>query len=286
MNRIIDQVRALGSTFSPALVEQSMALYAAIQPTIDENHVRRDLSYGPDPRHRVNLFGAAPGKRKPVLVFLHGGGFVAGDRGGAGAPFYNNIGGWAARQGWLAMVASYRLAPAHMWPDGADDVARLVAWIRDHGPAYGGDRDHIILMGQSAGAAHIASFMSVHRPAKGLAATILLSGLYDVARADRNRFQDAYFGTDPALFPRQSSLDAFGNSALPCLLTVAENDPPDFQRQAAWAVAARVEAQGRWPEFHQLAGHNHISPVLQIGSEQDELGPILATFIRKIAPSP
>jgi len=281
MSAVLDRARALGATFSPALVEQSMALYAAIQPAVDEASVRRDVAYGPDPRHLANLFGGTAGGRAPIVVFLHGGGFVSGDRGTAGAPFYNNIGGWAAQQGWLGVVASYRLAPAHGWPAGADDLARLVAWLAENGADHGGDPDRIVLIGQSAGAAHVASFLAVHRQPTNLSSVILLSGLYDIARAERNHFQEAYYGTDPARFPQQSSLDAIARTTLPLLLTVAENDPPDFQRQAAWAVAARAEAQAAWPEFHRLAGHNHITPVLEIGSDEDELGPILADFIRR-----
>ncbi|MBP7337964.1 alpha/beta hydrolase, partial [Niveispirillum sp.] len=221
---IHDRIRALGTDFSVAQIQGSMALFAPMQPAVDEAMVRRDLSYGPDPRHRLDLFGGGGGgARRPVLVFLHGGGFVGGDKGAPGAAFYNNVGAWAAAQGWLGVTATYRLAPAHPWPAGADDVARLVAWLKAEAAHHGGDPGRIVLMGQSAGAAHIASYVGgqgfAERAAVSIAGAIMLSGLYDVPSAARNPYQDAYFGTDPARFAAQSSIDGLATTSVPCLFT-------------------------------------------------------------------
>lgn len=281
-----DHIRALGSEFSAAQVQASMALFAPLLPPVDEARVRRDLPYGPDPRHRLDLFGGG-GVTRPVLVFLHGGGFVGGDKGAPGAPFYNNIGAWAAAQGWLGVTATYRLAPTHPWPAGAVDVARLVAWLKREAAPYGGDPDRILLMGQSAGATHVASYVGgqgfAEVAAASIAGAILLSGLYDVPSAARNPCQDAYFGTDPSRFAAQSSIDGLAATSVPCLFTVSENDPADFQRQAALLVSRRVDTKGKWPDFHWLEGHNHISPVLQIHSSVDALGPVLARFVARVA---
>ena len=107
----------------------------------------------------------------------------------------------------------------------------------------------------------------------------MVSGIYDVARADRSPFQAAYYGEDPARFPEQSTLGKLAETSLPCLYSVSEFDPPDFQRQAAWLVEAHAVRQGRWPRWIQLAGHNHLSSVLQIGSAMDTLGPELLRFV-------
>ena len=284
---IHDRIRALGTEFSVAQIQASMALFAPLQPPVDEATVRRDLSYGPDARHRLDLFGGgAGGAKRPILVFLHGGGFVGGDKGVPGAPFYNNVGAWAAAQGWLGVTATYRLAPAHPWPAGAEDVARLVAWLKLEAAQYGGDPGRIVLMGQSAGAAHVASYVGgqgfAEQAAASIAGAIMLSGLYDVPSAARNPYQDAYFGTDPGHFAAQSSIDGLATTSVPCLFTVSENDPADFQRQAALLVTRRVAAKGKWPDFHWLEGHNHISPVHQIHSSVDELGPVLARFVARV----
>jgi triacylglycerol lipase len=110
---------------------------------------------------------------------------------------------------------------------------------------------------------------------------MMISGLFDVARADRNPFQAAYYGEDPMRWPEQSTLARLAETSLRCFYSVSEFDPPDFQRQAAWLVEAYAARQGRWPRLLQLTGHNHLSSVLQIGSSMDTLGPELLRFIHR-----
>ena len=259
MSTIHDTIRAMGVAFSPAQLQASIALFAPLLPPTDEAAIVRDVRYGDDPRHRLDLFGAnRSGELRPVVVFVHGGGFVGGDKGNAGAPFYNNVGAWAASNGWLGVTMTYRLAPDHPWPAGADDVARAIAWLRAEAQNHGGDPRRIVLMGQSAGAAHVASYVggTAHAAiaADSLAGAIMLSGIYDVASADRNPYQDAYYGDDAGRYAAQSSIAGLAKTPLPCLFTVAEYDPADFQRQGAQMVARWVSEKGAWPDFHRLQG--------------------------------
>jgi hypothetical protein len=60
---------------------------------------------------------------------------------------------------------------------------------------------------------------------------------------------------------------------------ICENDPQQFQRQAERVVQAYMAQRGVWPPFIHLAGHNHVSSVLQVGSDIDTLGPQLRQFI-------
>lgn len=284
---IHERIRALGTDFSVGQIQASIALFGPMLPPVDEAMVQRDLFYGPDARHRLDMFGGeAGGRPRPILVFVHGGGFVGGDKGAPGAPFYNNVGAWAAARGWLGVTATYRLAPAHPWPAGAEDVGRVVAWLKAEAAHWGGDPDRIILMGQSAGAAHVAAYVGgrdfAETAAASIAGAIMLSGLYDVLSAARNPFQAAYYGSDPDRFAGQSSIDGLTATDVPCLFTVSQNDPEDFQRQAALLMSRRVATKGRWPDFHWLEAHNHISPVHQIHSPVDELGPVLARFIARV----
>jgi triacylglycerol lipase len=110
----------------------------------------------------------------------------------------------------------------------------------------------------------------------------MVSGLYDIGRADRSPLQAAYYGADASRWPEQSTLGRLVETAIPCFYTVSEFDPPDFQRQAAWLVEAHTAHQGRWPRVLQLTGHNHLSSVLQIGSALDTLGPELLRFIHTV----
>lgn len=279
-NALSAQIRDLGYDLTPAQIEATKALFAPLAPVEGPDvEVHRDVYYGQDPRHRLDLFLPAAGAAGlPVVVFVHGGGFVGGDKGAPGAPFYNNVGLWAARSGCVGVTMTYRLAPGAPWPAGSEDVGAAVRFLQSGISKFGGDPGRIFLMGQSAGAVHVAGYIA--ESGQHLAGAIMASGVYDVARADRNPFQAAYYGQDPSRFVRQSSLAKLAQSTLPCFYTVSEFDPPDFQRQVAWLVEAYTTRQGRWPRMMQLQGHNHLSSVLQIGSAVDTLGPELLQFIR------
>jgi triacylglycerol lipase len=285
-NDLWAQIRGLGFDLTPDQIQATTALMAPLAPKPGPDvEVHRDVVYGFDARHRLDVFVPAAGvARAPALVFVHGGGFVRGDKGAPDAPFHNNVGLWAARSGCIGVTMTYRLAPAAPWPAGSEDVGAAVRFLRAGIERWGGDPDHIFLMGQSAGAVHVAGYVAEPRLHValngGIAGAIMVSGLYDVSRADRNSFQAAYYGEDASRWPEQSTLGKLAGTSVPCFYIVSEFDPPDFQRQAAWLVEAHTARQGRWPRVIQLAGHNHLSSVQQLGSAVDTLGPELMRFIR------
>ncbi len=285
---VFARLRALGRDFTPA---QMMATREILAPRVARPDparcvVQRDLAYGPDARHRLDVFApvAAPATDlRPVFVFVHGGGFVQGDKGAPDAPFYNNVGAWAAAQGYVGVTMTYRLAPAHPWPAGSADIDRAIGWLHANVAALGGDPQRIVLCGQSAGAVHVAGYLARHGcPAQSpvqVAAAVLVSGIYDLSLVHASPMHEAYYGMDRSGDAARSTLPALIEARLPCLYVVCENDPVEFQRQAARVVEACFAHRQRWPHFVYLDGHNHLSSVLQVGSDIDTLGPQMAQFI-------
>lgn len=278
-------LKSLGCELSYGLIEGTQKhLATTVAQPASEPLMVRDLAYGPDGRHRLDLFMREGAQDAPVLVFVHGGGFVMGDKRLPKLPFYDNIGCWAAEQGWIGVTINYRLAPDAMWPAGGEDVALAIAWLREHIAPYGGNPRRIILMGQSAGAAHVATYLAQPRmqPASGtgVAGAVLVSGNYDPATASPNAHQLAYYGTDRDLYPGFSMVQGLVVTNVPLCFAVAEFDGIDFRRQAAGMVGAFGKARGDIPRIHWLAGHNHLSPVLAIGTPDDTLGPLVADFVR------
>ena len=288
-NELRDQIAALGRDLAPAMLQGTMALFAPLHAGVAAAaRVEKDRRYGPNERHRLDVFmpeGDAR-QRRPVLIFVHGGGFVRGDKSTPGSPFYDNIGHFAASHGWLGVTMTYRLAPEHPWPSGAEDVGRAVDWVAANCAELGGDPGRIFLMGQSAGAVHAATYIAFERfhgaHGRALAGAVLLSGIYDVASAARNEFQNAYFGGDDRLYAERSALPGLLETDLPLLTTVAEHDPDDFQRQAALYVERMHRAHGRYPRMLYLSGHNHLSPALQLGSAVDTLGQEIEAFLADV----
>lgn len=282
-----EKLESLGPALTPAMLGGTTQLFAAMAKGSDpEVEVTRDLEYGEDPRHRLDVFRKADTQGAPVLVFVHGGGFVMGDKRSAETPFYDNIGTFAALQGFVGVTITYRLAPAHQFPAGPEDIAAVVRWLKANIAQYGGDPDKIVLSGQSAGAAHVAAYVAhrAHHATEGggIAGAILMSGIYDTLSCTPNEFHLAYYGDDPKGWGPASCMAGLLNTEVPLMLTVSEFDPEDFQRQAAQFVGAWGVAHAGYPEMHYLAGHNHLSPAQSIGTEIKSVERMVAGFVRRV----
>jgi triacylglycerol lipase len=252
--------------------------------------VSRDLPYGPDARHRLDLYRAERAEMPtPVLLVFHGGGFVRGDkqeRANAGLCF--------ARAGFLTLVPNYRLAPAHRWPAGAEDVAAALSWALAHAADHGGDPHRIWLLGESAGAAHVAAatLLSRFHPAEGLriAGAVLVSGVYDVhlERLARSQFgvptpdprNEPYFGSEFDRYPSMSTVELIDARPFPLLITYAELDLLPMQVQAGELFARLVTGHGFSPQLRVIPGHNHLTQVFAVNTGDESLSAPVLRFLR------
>jgi acetyl esterase/lipase len=153
-------IAALGAVITPELVDATQRLYAPLHTSGGPAGlaVTRDLTYGPDERNRLDVFTTDASGARPVLVSIHGGGFVRGDKSLPGTPYYDNVGRWAATNGFVGVTMTYRFAPAHTYPACAVDIANAMRWLHANVARFGGDPHAIVLVGQSAGAAHAAMY--------------------------------------------------------------------------------------------------------------------------------
>lgn len=282
------RIRAMGATLLPTTFADTAVIMAPLVRRPPGVVVQRDVTYGEHPRHRLDIFrsdSAAAGAARPVLVYVHGGGFVQGDKGSDATPFYDNIGRWAAHAGAVGVTMNYRLAPDHRWPSAAHDIAAALDLLHERLPALGGDPKSIFLMGQSAGAAHVASYVAMTDLHRGppLAGAIMLSGLYDVEAVEHTPLESAHYGTDTSRFAQMSSLPGLVESAIPCLFSVAEYEPEKFQRQALLLVQRWFARHGALPRMLYLPDHNHMSPAQSVGRADDLLTREIGAFITKHA---
>jgi triacylglycerol lipase len=281
-------IRAAGPVIDPPAAKALYGPLLADMPLGGE--VIRDIAYGSDERHRLDVYlpvdATGPA---PVVVFLHGGGFIRGDKGDRAA-----VGHYFSRHGVLAILPNYRLGPKHHWPAGAEDVSSVLAWARAHVAARGGDPDHIVLAGESAGAAHVAAaaFIKRFHPAEGLkiAGAYLASGVYNAQLELLARSQlgiatpdprnEAYFGTDFGRYPAMSTVELVDAEPFPLAISYAELDPVQMQAQAGELFARLVTRHGFMPRIAMIRNHNHLSQVVSINSGDEALaGPLLA-FVR------
>ena len=106
------ELRALVNLSEPGKIFAPLQdrLYARLQEKEPYKGIKvtRDVKYGPDERNALDVFAAeqpASGPR-PVLMFVHGGGFVGGSRRIPGSPFYDNVMLFAARNGMVGICNS------------------------------------------------------------------------------------------------------------------------------------------------------------------------------------
>jgi triacylglycerol lipase len=280
---------AIGREISPATLVATRNLVTPLHEQTPSSDIKvvRDVAYGPHERNRIDIFTAATRAEsvRPVLVFVHGGGFLAGDKHAEGSPFYSNIGQWAVRNGFNAVTFTYRLAPQHKWPSGIEDLRLIMDFLQRDGAAYGLNASRVFLMGQSAGAAHVAGYIAhadLYAPkphcVRGL---ILLSGIYDFAAMPPSPMEPAYLGTDRSLYPGYSSLAGLALTDVPLLVTLAEFDPPQFEQQALALLVAVQRSKGSLPRFVHAVGQNHFSVALYLGLAGDLVASQIKSFINE-----
>ena len=193
---------------------QPVALIAGPWRRID------DISYGAaGARNRLDVYVPADAGQArsdaasgaPVLVWIHGGGWILGHKRQQGRPLIEEF----LRHGWVCVSINYRLSPRVKYPEHLVDCKRALAWVHEHIGEYGGDPARIVVSGGSAGA-QLASMVALTQGAPeyqpgfehadtSVRACVSLYGPYDIGKellqARRVWFASAMarqiFGTTP-----------------------------------------------------------------------------------------
>jgi acetyl esterase/lipase len=290
----VQQVLAtVGPTWGSAIGPNIERTAAAFRPLLraapqDGVTITKNLSYGEDPRQVLDVYQPIWRSGAPVVIFIHGGAYVRGDKDAYG-EMYGNVATWFARHGMLGINATYRLAPAAKWPSGADDVRGMVKWTKDNAARYGGDGNRVYLIGHSAGATHVASYIfdKSLQPADGpgVAGAVLISGRYRLAYdpADPNgKNMQTYFGDDASAYAARSPITHIKDGPrVPVFTVVTEYDNPGLDVVGAELLAALCARDGACPRFRRLEKHNHLSEVFAFNTADEQLGREILEFMRR-----
>ncbi len=216
---------------------------------------RLDLAYGPDPRHRLDLF-PAPNARG-TLVFIHGGYWRSLDK---------DMFSWLAAP-WVAAgihvaMPRYRLVPQVRIDDVVDDAIAAVNWLFAHAGEHGVAMDNVVVSGHSAGAHLAAALFAAPRaklafdPAR-IAGGVPLSGVFEFGPLRAFSF-NAEFGLDAADVERLDLAAKPRSIGSALVVAAGADESSEFQRQS------RVLAEAWKPQvksFLLLPGVNHFSIV-------------------------
>ena len=158
---IAAQLRALGTG---VCVPETAKIYKPLQQKAPYPGVTvvRDISYGPDPRMVMDVFGPEKGGgNRPVLIFVSGG---AGNKIEAqpdGDAFYDNIMLWALKNGMTGVNMQRRgglNGGGLAWDEPAKDVGLVVDWVRKNIAKYKGNPNRIFLWSSSAGNGPVSTY--------------------------------------------------------------------------------------------------------------------------------
>jgi arylformamidase len=115
-----------------------------------EPKVHRNLAYSEpkNERQTLDVYAPAEGKDHPVVAWIHGGGWQAGDKKEVDRKPQAFV-----DKGFVFVSINYRLLPNNVTiKQMAGDVAKAIRWTYDHAKDYGGDPDTMFVVGHSAGA--------------------------------------------------------------------------------------------------------------------------------------
>lgn len=271
---IRNQIRRLHDDKAEGVLAKTNALYANVERTYRQSEIETtvDVAYGEHERHKLDVHVDANRRGsdlQPVFMFFHGGAFVRGAKENS-----RNVGEYFASIGLVGISATYRLAPAAQWPEGANDIGAAVQWVKDNISEYGGDPKRIYVVGKSAAGHHAATYALrpevLSQDFARAAGIVLISGSLDSGTP-------AYFGDDAT-----NSKAVLGNVSqvdMDIMLATAEYDS-DKTVAAALALADELAAEhDTLARVRQLPGHNHYSPNISIGTSDRLLSNEILDFV-------
>jgi len=317
----MDALSGLGT----AIGEIVLPTYKAYKPLLLQNAdkirstARQSYSYGPHQRQELDCYipsvKATGDLKNSVLVFLYGGGLVRGDKVnlsfGEGLT-YTNVGHYFAEDlGIPVVIVDYRLlSHGAVFPSGGEDVALAIDWIEQHFRSEKPDGVDLFLMGNSAGGIHISTFLLAPEFATNrqqitkssntgtrLRGVILLAVPFHFEQSDPSREEvlaTYYKGNHVSLSPLGLLRSAFESGSVrdlegvQVLQITGTLDPEneilvpnrDFSKE--WQSMGNL---GNCLQIVNLEGHNHLSPVLSLGTgvkSEEAWGQEITSFVKKI----
>ena len=261
-----------------------LALFDAIAPRDDgASLVASGISYGPDPRQKLDVYAPQDARGAPVVVFFYGGSWNSGER-----VDYGFLGTALAAQGFITVLPDYRLVPDARFPAFVEDGAAATAWAQREISSFGGDGQRVVVSGHSAGA-YIASMVALapsylekagsRAQPRGFAG---LAGPYDFMPFQYRSIIDA-FGSWPR--PVETQPVAFVRAGVPPALLLQGSDDTTVPPRHAKTLAERLKAAGNDVELLIYDGVDHIDIMISLSRLLRDRANTLADlsrFVRRV----
>jgi acetyl esterase/lipase len=240
--------------------------------------LHRDIAYSDGgKRQLLDIYQptAFAGRSSPVLLQVHGGGWVIGAKEEQAKPLIYHM----AERGWLCVAINYRLSPRVAFPAHIIDVKKAIAWIRENIGDYGGDPDFIAITGGSAGG-HLSSLAALtpNRPEwqpgfeaadTSLQAAVPFYGVYDLLDREgirkgmsmagflEKKVLQASVRQNPDLWDTGSPISHVGPAAPPTFVVQGTHDTLVWVEEARHFVTALRAVASQPVVYAELPGAQH-----------------------------
>jgi arylformamidase len=268
------------------VVLMASAAPSAAEPAAFEQQSFRNVAYyqGPDAdsvRHMLDVHVPKGQKDFPVLFFVHGGGWVKGNKDHLG--IYTVLARAFNRHGIGVVCPNYRLSPDVKHPEHIRDVARAFAWTYKNIHKYGGRNDELFVSGHSAGG-HLCALLATdesYLKAEGLSLNAIkgampLSGVFIIP--PQSMF-DVAFGKDPNDRKQASPISHVRGDLPSFLVMFGDNDLPSCDRPGAEAFCKALLAQNCEANLCEIAHRNHLSILWSAINDSDPVMQSMLSFI-------
>ncbi|MEM7290119.1 MAG: alpha/beta hydrolase, partial [Pseudomonadota bacterium] len=209
-----------------------------------------------------------PGKKAPVLIYVHGGGWIKGTR----EKIYN-LDTFATSRGWMLVSVQYRPVPRTNIDGQVRDIVRQINWVRQNISRYGGDKRKIVIMGHSAGS-HLVSLIASRRLGGALRGVIANDvQAYDMVayggmRGSLPYVYAAAFGSNPRNWIKWSPVTYVRRGprgGLPPFMIMYSNGNYERRKTLAKGFAADLKAKGARVTLFDGKRYSHGSIARGIG---------------------
>ena len=237
------------------------------------DYVKRydDIQYGPNRKwNKLDVYRPKGVEGVlPVIVSVHGGGWVYGDK-----ELYQYYCMSLVQHGFAVVNYSYRLAPKYKYPAQFEDTAMVFKWVLEHSEEYGLDKNNVFAVGDSAGG-QLLGIYSCMCSDKKLAraagieipegfkpkAVALNCGVYKMVKPNKKDASSLLMrdylpegGSDKEL-KENSVMDNVTGDFPPAFIMTAEGD---FLAPQALPLAEKLKSVGAEAEYHYYGDKEHV----------------------------
>lgn len=238
-------------------------------------------------RQTLDVYAPTEGKKHPIIFWIHGGGWQAGDKTDVQIKPRAFV-----EKGFVFVSTNYRLLPTVTIKHMAGDIAEAIRWVYDHAGKYGGDPEGIFVTGHSAGAQLAALVCTDDRylKQKGLSLSIIRGCVpvdgdtYDVPmqirtveqrRADRYRWK---FGDEASQKDLSPVTHVAKGKGIPPFLILHVADHPETKAQSQ-RLAKALQEVGISARAFPAEGKNHTTINADLGLTDDGPTKVLFEFL-------